>query len=439
MIGMGAVEATKWQRVFHGRVVRGRGQGAVHMDHFAPEIHAITGRTIFPGSLNVILNGPVRLNSNVAKTFDSGFRMLWPASLNGVDVWVYRWQHTALHVVEILAPNRLRSQLLLEDGTPVTLRIEADAVGRISLTGYATWAALWLARGSWPYTKTGYYHFSSGIAQKLGATQRLPRKKASDIVMNSLKSFVRKVPVARAGAAKVLRLLSRKPNANYVFSRTSTGGLADGSLLTRQVLNLLAYTKTSNSAYNAEKFPAGYHTITLNGEELRGQREPGVRIGLAPVDFTGKSVLDIGSNQGGMLFHIGDKVRWGVGIDFDSRMVNVSNRIKSALGYSTLNFYVFDLEREPLDLIEDFLPDGRADICFLLSVCMWITNWRDVIDFARRHSNAMLFETNGSDQQQAEQIAYLREKYRSVQKLSAESSDDPSQKKRQLYYLTDGT
>jgi SAM-dependent methyltransferase len=435
-MGIEAVEAGhKEEREILGRVVSGRGQATTHMAQFAQEIQAITDQPIYPGSLNVILEKPIRFDTRLAATFDGGSRMLWPASLNEIDVWVYRWQHTALHVVEVIAPVQLRSMLGLDDGSPVRLRIWAGAVTTISLTSYTAWAALWVGRNSWPYTRTGYYLRTTNIAQKLGATQRVPRKKASDMVFKLVKSLVSRVPVLHAAAAKLLGRSRAK--AKYAFSRMATDGLRDGPLLMRQVRNLLAYTKTSNSAYNAEEFPAGYHSITLNGERLRGQREPGVRIDLAPVDFAGKSVLDIGSNQGGMLFQIRDKIRWGVGIDFDSRMVNAANRIRSALGSSALSFYVFDLEREPLDLIQDFLPEAKADICFLLSVCMWITNWRDVIDFASRHSAAMLFETNGSEQQQGEQIAYLRQIYQSVQKLSGESADDPGQRKRELYYLTD--
>lgn len=437
MIELGGGWARKREQVFKGHVLPGRGQAAIHINHFMPEIQAITGEEIFPGSLNIVLDRPVRFSCSAAASFDNNFRMLWPASLNDVPVWIYRWQHTALHVVEVIAPVQLRSLLQLDNGSAVKLRVVTDAVGTVSLTGYATWAILWAGRKNWPYTNTGYYMRSSGIAQKLGATQRIPQKKVSIIVIKQLKSFLRGIPIFGAAAAKLRGRSRGKMMKSFTYSRLPTDGLTDRALLIGQVRNLLAYTKTSNSAYNAQEFPAGYHSISINGEELRGQREPRVRIDLAPVDFKGKSVLDIGCNQGGMLFQIRDEVRWGVGIDFDPRMVNAANRIKSALGDERLSFYVFDLEREPLELIQDLLPDGKADVCFLLSVCMWIANWRQVIDFASRHSGSMLFETNGSDQQQEEQVAYLHQKYRSVLKLSNESVDDPGQKKRQLYFLDD--
>jgi hypothetical protein len=136
-----------------------------------------------------------------------------------------------------------------------------------------------------------------------------------------------------------------------------------------------------------------------------------------------------------MVLALADKIRWGVGVDYDHRLVNVANWLRRARGQNKVNFFVFDLEHEPLDVIEDLLPDNRADICFLLSVCMWIKKWQEVIDVAHRLSEALLFETNGSDEQQHNQIAYLQEKYAHVVTLSEASSDD-RQPRRRLLLLT---
>jgi predicted TPR repeat methyltransferase len=199
---------------------------------------------------------------------------------------------------------------------------------------------------------------------------------------------------------------------------------------------VLDYTKTSGSSYAARKYPAGYHALEILGTRLEGQRDPKKRFEIVPVDFHGKTVLDIGSNQGGMLLQLRDVVARGVGIDFDHRMVNAANRVRASVEAHNLGFYVFDLEKEPLALIRDFLPAGKVDVVFLLAVCMWLGNWREVIDFASSVAPSMLFETNGSDAQQDEQEQYLREKYASVRQLSEASEDDPSQKRRKLFWLT---
>jgi SAM-dependent methyltransferase len=204
----------------------------------------------------------------------------------------------------------------------------------------------------------------------------------------------------------------------------------------RQIQNILNFTKTSNSHYSAEQFPAAYHTINVNGRQVPGQRDPSKRLASVPVDFHGQTVLDLGCNQGGMLHQIRSLIKWGVGIDYDPRMINAANRIKSVNASENIGFYVLDLQNDPLELICDFMPDQKADICFLLSVCMWLKNWQQVIDFAHSKSNSMLFETNGSALQQNEQINYLRAKYSVVNMLSGISDDDPIQKFRKLFYLT---
>jgi hypothetical protein len=244
-------------------------------------------------------------------------------------------------------------------------------------------------------------------------------------------------PLARRSARALgLGRTRARAGAPYAFERLPLEPFIDGRERSRrQFLNLLNYTKTSGSSYAGQKYPAGYHTIEVDGWRMPGQRDPRVRLAAVPVDFRGKTVLDIGSNQGGMLFAL-DGIRWGVGIDYDSRMVNAANRIRGARGAQHLGFYVFDLDTEPLELIHDFLPAPRVDIAFLLSVCMWLRNWSAVIEFAARTSDAMLFETNGTDRQQAGQEAELHRLYAGVQLLADASDDDPKQKRRRLYYCT---
>lgn len=200
-----------------------------------------------------------------------------------------------------------------------------------------------------------------------------------------------------------------------------------------QARNLLSYTKNSGKSYAGSDFPAGYHTIEVEGERILGQRIPKSRLELVPYDFNGKGVLDVGSNQGGMLHALDGKLAWGVGIDFDPRLVNAANRIARIRNDMTLAFYTFNLECEPLELIEDLLP-SRPDVIFLMAVCMWVENWRQVVTFLSRLSERMLFEANGTQAQQADQIALLQSTYRKVVLLAGSSEDDPGQKKRQLLW-----
>jgi len=237
------------------------------------------------------------------------------------------------------------------------------------------------------------------------------------------------------GLRKLGRIARNKQSPQYHFSRIdfSASGAAQEHATTR-VINLLNYTKTSESAYNGEDFPAGYHSIELKGVNLQGQRNPMERINLVPIDFSGKTVLDIGCNQGGMLFSISGKIAHGVGIDYDSRLINVANKIRSHAKVPNLDFYVFNLEKEDLNLIADFIPVDKVDVTFLLSVCMWIDNWKEVIQFVRKVSKTLLFESNGKNELQIEQLEYLRAIFNSVDLISEQSKEDSLQKKRKLYF-----
>ncbi len=219
----------------------------------------------------------------------------------------------------------------------------------------------------------------------------------------------------------------------YEFERRNVE-VGSGGRLDR-LLNLLAYTKTSGSAYSASQYPAGYHTLVLDDRVLVGQRLPSARLDLLPISLEGLAVLDVGCNQGGMLFEAERRgIRWGVGVDYDARMVNAANKVRQYRGIGSLDFFVFDLEKEQLPLLHDFLPEEPVDVVFLLSVCMWIGNWQDVIRFCSRLAPRMLFESNGSDEQQDAQLKCLMDNFEKVNTLQLTSNDDDGQKRRRLYF-----
>lgn len=200
-----------------------------------------------------------------------------------------------------------------------------------------------------------------------------------------------------------------------------------------QIMNLLNYTKTSGVSYSAGAFNAGYHSFDIDGHHLVGQRNPAMRLSGLPFDFTGKRVLDLGCNQGGMLHAIADRIAHGTGVDYDARMINTANKIKAHTGRHHLDFFVLNLETEPLGYLNDLAPKEGVDIVFMLSIAMWIKTWREVIDFSAKLAPQMLFESNGTPEQQTEQVDYLKKVYRTVERVREQSDDDPSQKNRQLF------
>lgn len=200
-----------------------------------------------------------------------------------------------------------------------------------------------------------------------------------------------------------------------------------------KTLSVIKYTSTRNVDYRAQGFEAAYHSVRLKGEYFRGQRECESRLRKINYNFSGKYVLDLGCNIGGMLHALSDKIRFGVGIDFSPKCINAANLIKSVNKVSNLDFYNFDLEREDLNMIKNFLPSKKMDICFLLSVCMWINNWKEVVSFCSDIAENLLFEANGSKWQQKEQVDFLHSRYSNVILVDDLSLDDPLQKNRKLY------
>ncbi len=205
----------------------------------------------------------------------------------------------------------------------------------------------------------------------------------------------------------------------------------------QKIINLLNYTKVSGSSYSGVLYDIGYQTIVIDGKTLSGQRNPMERLKNVPLDFKNKSVLDLGCNQGGMLHALAKDIKVGVGLDYDYKMVNVANKIKSYHSNSNLDFFVFNLEKENLEYIKDFIVEEIVDICFLLSVCMWLKNWKELIVVCKGISKKMLFESNGSAEQQNEQINFLNSIYKSVQVINETSEDDPIQKNRKLLLCYD--
>lgn len=202
-----------------------------------------------------------------------------------------------------------------------------------------------------------------------------------------------------------------------------------------KIKNLLSYTITSGKAYNGKAHEGGYHTLNILGTTINGQRIPSYRFEGIDYDFSNKVVLDIGSNQGGMLYEIQDKIKQGVGVDYDHRLVNVANRISGAHNYNNLKFYVFDLSKEDFNLLNNFV-DNKLNVVFLLSVCMWIKNWKELVTWVSQNADHCLFETNGKKEQQQEQIDFLKTVFREVKITHKTSEDDPGQKKRMTVWCS---
>ena len=383
------------------------------------QIRRILGDEIIPGSLNVVLPSPCKLNNETAVRTLDGRRLFWRAELQGVPVWIYRWRGSTLHLAEIVAAVHLRKKLGLSDGDRVEIRVRRQDVVPLSRSSRFVWSLFWTGRLNWYYRYRSYSIFAERSAGLFRGTQK-------DMgLLANIKTNLKSRPRVVRFVYRIRGYLGLRPS--YTFTRQPA------TTTVEQVQNLIEYGKTSGSDYTASKFPAGYHSVSVAGVRLSGQRDPAGRLDLVPFDFGGKSVLDIGCNQGGMLHALQGRVRNGIGIDYDARLVNIANRIKAVNEAHNLQFYVFDVERDPLELIRDLCPDQKVDIVFLLSVCRWLPNWQEVLRFSAGLADTMLFESNGMAEQQAQQINALSDLYPNVSCLAERSEDDSRLKDRRLF------
>jgi hypothetical protein len=174
-----------------GQVVSGRGLAAAELLILREQVQTIVQGPLCPGSLNIILNRPVRLLDAAGLAFDSDYRTLWRASLGGMNVWVYRWRESPLHIVEILSPVHLRERLNLKNGDTVTLRISKRQIGKIHLLERFIWAALWSGRRRWFYSHKSYSIHTVRFGKEFGATQeRPPVRRTSAIILYIMKEIV---------------------------------------------------------------------------------------------------------------------------------------------------------------------------------------------------------------------------------------------------------
>jgi len=182
-----------------------------------------------------------------------------------------------------------------------------------------------------------------------------------------------------------------------------------------KVLKLIDYTKLNKNSYTGRNFKSGYHSFVLEGVSYEGTRNNLNRIDrIKDYDFTNKVILDLGCNMGGMLHALSSKIKYGVGVDFDKKCINVANMVKDVNKISNLHFYIFDLDKEDLDLVKNFVLENRVDICFFLAVAQHIKKWKEVVQLCYGLSEYLLFESNGKQWFRDAQIDFIKRLYQSV-------------------------
>ena len=196
-----------------------------------------------------------------------------------------------------------------------------------------------------------------------------------------------------------------------------------------KVISYLKYHSDTRH-WKGKSYESGYHTLKVGDVTLKGQRNSRERLGNVNYDFTDKRVLDLGCNKGGMLFEIQDRIRYGVGIDRDSSLINCCNVLKCHDESGNLNFYTHDLDKMNVLNLNWY---GPFDVAFMLSMSRWIKKWETYVNWIGIHCDACLFETNGSNQE--EQYRALTQHY-DVEVVNEQSLDDERNHDRRLLLCT---
>jgi SAM-dependent methyltransferase len=179
----------------------------------------------------------------------------------------------------------------------------------------------------------------------------------------------------------------------------------------------------------------GYHSFNIHNFAVQGQRKPLERINIfrEHLDFTGKSVVDFGCNNGGMLLHL-PEIAIGVGFDYDENCINVATEFAKVLSYNnTLKFFKQDLN--------DFcfsrdVPYQGVDIVFLLALGSWIKNWRGLYEECIKHCKHIVLEINNVDEG-VPQLAFFEEKGCTLKMIIEKSLDDTTgNHRRQTFVIT---
>ncbi|MDM7934119.1 MAG: CTP-dependent riboflavin kinase [Methanothrix sp.] len=119
-----------------GRVVSGLGDGRYYISRYSDRIRERLGFTPFPGTLNILLDGPFsppeRLSIRIEGFEEAGRSfgecILVRIRIGGIGAALIRPARSSHpeEVVEVIAPANLRERLRLSDGDQVEIVLESE-------------------------------------------------------------------------------------------------------------------------------------------------------------------------------------------------------------------------------------------------------------------------------------------------------------------------
>lgn len=204
---------------------------------------------------------------------------------------------------------------------------------------------------------------------------------------------------------------------------------------TQSTLRIIQYSRQVRDKEADHGLPIPYQSIDFGVFDFPGLRDTYRRLNFLPIDFKGKTILDIGCSLGGFLFSLSPALRWGVGIDIDWRSINVCQKLKSVQSVSNLDFYVYDIETQPLSLIAQFLPEPAVDIVFIMRI-MSDDGLSQVLEYAAGISKAIVFEPIYSHPAREIELAKLRSLFSSVEVIETDIFEPLDGRQHTIYLAT---
>jgi hypothetical protein len=169
--------------VYFGTVLPGRNQTFVTVERTSDELLGVTGECLFPGSLNIVLDTPLRLTRETKRTFNGRQGFLWQARFKRARTWIYRWPGTPLQVVEILSQLHLRSKCSFSDGTQLRPEIERTHIASVTALGYLGCIIIWLERTDLFYQSNRYRRLAMPASVAFKASQSRSKTVREDLFL----------------------------------------------------------------------------------------------------------------------------------------------------------------------------------------------------------------------------------------------------------------
>ncbi|NQY38148.1 MAG: cupin-like domain-containing protein [Alteromonadaceae bacterium] len=201
----------------------------------------------------------------------------------------------------------------------------------------------------------------------------------------------------------------------------------------RSIRKVSDHSKSDRKEYEEKGSLTGNLIQSTQEKEFHNQGDLKGRLAAIGYDFYNKRVLDVGCSIDSLLHTLAGQITSGVGIVANDQSVNNTNALKAMKHTNNIQFYTFDLDNGNLSVLRDFLFATPVDVCFFINLVLCVKRWKQVFRLCAEQSTTMLFEVQGSEEQQTEQLNFIQSIYTDIRLSRELSGDDLTYAKRQIY------